>query len=73
MTNMNSWLETIPGLKTEKSAMARLNKVMSLIEENRSKWMIFRKSDNTFVPLVIASDRDWAIGAYAHSGICVTN
>ena len=73
MTNLNSWLETVPGLKTEKGAMARLNKVLDLVEQNGSKWMIFRKQDNTYVPLVIASSNDWAAGTYPHLGVCVTN
>jgi hypothetical protein len=73
MTNLNQWLESIPGLRTEKGAMARLNKVLSDVEENGSKWMVYRKADGTFVPLVIASSRDWMVGVYAHMGICVTN
>lgn len=73
MTNLNNWLETVPGLKTEKGAMKRLDKVLDTIQENGSKFMIYRKSDGTFVPLVIASPREWAIGLYAQLGICVTN
>jgi hypothetical protein len=73
MTNLNNWLDTVPGLKTEKGAMARLNKVIDLVEQNGSKWMIYRKPDNTYVPLVIASSKDWAVGTYAHLGVCVTN
>jgi hypothetical protein len=73
MTNLNSWLETIEGLKTEKGAQKRLDKVLELIKENGSKYMIYRKMDGTFVPLVIASSKDYAVGAYAHNGVCVTN
>lgn len=73
MTNLNNWLDSVPGLKTEKGAMARLNKVMDLVEQNGSKWMIYRKPDNTYVPLIIASSNDWAVGTYAHSGLYVTN
>lgn len=73
MRDINAWLETVPGLKTEKGAKARLDKMMDLIVENNSKFMIFRKSDNTFVPVVLLSPKDWAAGAYAHNGICVTN
>lgn len=71
--NINAWLETVPGLKTEKGAMKRLERFLDVIKENDSKYMLFRKADGTFVPLVIASPKDWAIGAYAHNGICVTN
>lgn len=73
MTNINAWLETIPGLKTEKGAQKRLDKVMSLIVENRSKYMIFKKNDGTFVPLVFANSNDWAAASYAWAGVCVTN
>ena len=73
MTNINAWLETIPGLKTEKGAMKRLERFIEQIVQNGSKYMIFRKSDGTFVPLVIASGKDYLVGIYAHNGICVTN
>lgn len=73
MTNLNAWLETIVGLKTEKGAMKRLENCLETIKENGSKYMIYRKMDGTFVPLVIASSKDWAVGAYVHNGICVTN
>jgi hypothetical protein len=73
MTNLNAWLDTIPGLKTEKGAMKRLENFLETIKENGSKYMIYRKMDGTFVPLVIASGKDYAVGAYAHGGICVTN
>jgi hypothetical protein len=71
--SINAWLDTIPGLKTEKGAMKRLEKFLDIIVENDSKFMVYRKADGTFVPLVIASPKDYAIGAYAHNGICVTN
>lgn len=71
--NINVWLDTVPGLKTEKGAMARIDKVLLTIVENGSKFMVYRKPDGTFVPLVIASSKDWAVGFYAHHGICVTN
>ena len=73
MTNLNAWLETIPGLKTEKGAMKRLDRWIDHINEIGSKYMIYRKTDGTFVPLIIASSRDWAVGGYAAGGICVTN
>lgn len=73
MIDMNKWLETIPGLKTEKGAMKRIDKVLKLVTENHSKYLIYRKNDGTFVPLIIASSSDWAVGHYAHHGICVTN
>ena len=73
VSNLNAWLETMDGLKTEKGAQRRLDAVMALIVENGSKYMIYRKNDGTFVPLVIASSKDWAVGSYAHNGICVTN
>jgi hypothetical protein len=71
--NLNSWLDTAPSLKTEKGAMKRLEKFLDIIAQNDSKFMVYRKYDGTFVPLVIASSKDWAVGAYAHAGICVTN
>lgn len=73
LLNLNKWLDNVPSLKTEKGAMDRLNKVLDLVEQNGSKWMIYRKPDGTYVPLVIASSRDWAVGAYVHNGICVTD
>jgi hypothetical protein len=73
LINLNNWLDDVPGLKTEKGAMARLNKVLKLVEQNGSKWMIYRQPNGCFVPLVIASSNDWAVGAYAHNGVCVTN
>ena len=73
MTNLNAWLETIPGLKTQAGAQKRLDKVMDTIVENGSKFMLYRKADGSFVPLVIVSSRDWAAGMYATLGICVTN
>jgi len=71
--NLNNWLDTVPGLKTEKGAQKRLDSVMDLVIENGSKFMIYRKFDGTFVPLIIASAKDWAVGTYAHKGVCVTN
>lgn len=74
MTNLNNWLESIVGLKTEKGAQKRLDAVMSIIEESGSKYMLYRKLDGTFVPLVfLNSNGGWAAGIFAHKGICVTN
>lgn len=72
-SNLNAWLESATGLKTETGAMRRIDKVMNLIEENGSRFMVYRKADGTFVPVIFASGKDWAVGAYAHSGIYVTN
>ena len=74
MRNMNTWLESIRGLKTEKGAQMRLDAVMDIIEESNSKYMLYRKQDGNFVPLVILSDKGgWAAGLLAFKGICVTN
>ena len=73
MTNLNAWLDTVPGLKTEKGAQKRLDSVMATLKETGSRYMIYRKFDGTFVPLIIANSRDWAVGLYASAGICVTN
>ena len=74
MTNLNNWLEKIEGLKTEKGAMNRLNQVMSVVVESESKYMIYRKLDGTFVPIVfLNSNGGWAAGMLAYKGICVTN
>jgi hypothetical protein len=72
--NINSWLDNIPGLKTEKGAMKRLDAVMNIIDESGSKYMVYRKGDGSFVPLVfLNSNGGWAAGLFAHRGICVTN
>lgn len=74
MTNLNNWLETIVGLKTEKGAQKRLDAVMEIIEESGSKYMLYRKLDGTFVPLVFINERGgWAAGLLAFKGVCVTN
>ena len=74
MTNLNNWLESIIGLKTEKGAQKRLDAVMNIIEESGSKYMLYRKLDGTFVPLVfLNTNGGWAAGIFAHKGICVTN
>ena len=74
MTNLNNWLESIVGLKTEKGAQKRLDAVMSIIEESGSKYMLYRKLDGTFVPLVfLNSNGGWAASIFAHKGIRVTN
>lgn len=74
MQNINQWLETVPGLKTEKGVQKRLDAVMEIIKESGSKYMIFQKKDGTFVPLVILNDQGgWAAGLLAFKGICVTN
>ena len=74
MMNMNTWLESVAGLKTEKGAQKRLDAVMEIIKESGSKYMLYRKLDGTFVPLVFLNDRGgWAAGLLAHNGVCVTN
>lgn len=74
MKNLNSWLETITGLKTERGAQKRLDAVMNIIEESGSRYMLYRKRDGSFVPLVLLnSNGGWAAGLLAHNGICVTN
>ena len=74
MTNLNAWLETITGLKTEKGAQKRLDSVMGIIQESGSRYMLYRKLDGTFVPLVfLNSNGGWAAGILAHKGVCVTN
>jgi len=74
MANLNGWLDSVQdGLKTEKGAMARLEKVMGLLTENRANYFVYRKPDGKFLPVVIAKPNDWAVGSYAHFGIYVTN
>jgi hypothetical protein len=73
MIDMNPWLETCFSFKTQKEAKDRLDKCMAKIKENGSKFMIYRKDDGTFVPLVFASPRDWDAGVYASHNVAVTN